>query len=33
MQEYRALLNTLQLWYARADFDVAFAQLQKVLLG
>lgn len=33
MQEYRVLLNTLQLWYARADFDVAFAQLQKVFSG
>jgi hypothetical protein len=30
MQEYRVFLNTLELWYARAEFDVAFSQLSKV---
>jgi hypothetical protein len=27
--EYRAFLNRLQLWYIRADFDVAFSTLKK----
>lgn len=27
IQEYRNFLNNLQLWYIRADFDVAFASL------
>ena len=27
VQEYRNLLNQLQLWYIRADFDVAFSTL------
>lgn len=29
MFEYRQFLNHLQLWYIRADFDVAFSTLNK----
>ena len=29
MFEYRQFLNHLQLWYIRADYDVAFSTLNK----